>query len=112
MGKLIVVQFETLHDIQKTTFYRIIGRVLHYDSDRGIARIQSLFDNSECEVELDFEQSKPFVLYSKMVIDMSVVTVISFFTKEWVLKEITMSVIEMPSYLIDSKEILLKFAKD
>lgn len=110
MGKLVVDEFERLAKVNSTCFYRIFGRIVEYETSLGIIRLGSLFDNTTCEIELDFNKSQGNNLTEGLVVDVQVITMISNITNTFILKVSQLSLIDFPQELIDKKDTLIKFS--
>lgn len=110
MGKLVVDEFDHLDSLSSTCFYRIFGRILKYDTSVGIIQLGSLFDNTSCDIELDFDKPQGDNLTEGLVVDVQVITIISRITNDFILKVTQLNLVDFPQALIDKKEVLIKFS--
>ena len=110
MGRLVVQNFERLHEVRLTRFYRIIGTVTEYDPERGVVGVISIFDGSGCEVELDLEcdadRVKRLDFHEGLVVDINAVTV-----SAGVLKASRIDIVNLPGSLIEYRETLCAFSE-
>lgn len=119
MGRLVVQNFERLHEGRPTTrFFRIIGTVAEYDHSRGAVAVISLFDGSVCEVELELEaeldSSQQLDFHEGLVVDVNAVTVSpggAGGAGTAVLKASRIDVVNLPGSLIEYRDMLCAFAE-
>jgi hypothetical protein len=111
MGKLVVDNFNRLNGLSSTNFYRIIGRIIEYETDQAVIHIESLFDNSTCKIELDFDDKEGSDITDGLVVDVEIIPMISETPNNHILKAIDLNVINLPQPLIEEKQTLLAFSR-
>lgn len=109
MGKLVIDKFESLKGIQNTQYLRIFGLVLEYDAGPGVIYVQSFYDKSICEIELDFESGSFSTVRTGVSVDTLVVT--NHYNDKDTLVEISTRVIQAPTILADNEALLKEFVE-
>ncbi|KAG0683698.1 hypothetical protein C6P40_000806 [Pichia californica] len=113
MAKLVVYDFNKLNEINESYFYRIIGSVLEYDYNVGMIRLNSLFDESTCDIQLNLDSEIGMVnqgsmFYEGLVVDVNVVN--TKIKNKSVLYANLINQVNLPGSLIEYKDTLRKYS--